>query len=121
MSEELERAGHEITAGELADSLLEIAGANGVLDAAGAPRELELKERVQWLFLRLRDASDSAIPPADIIDGATIREMTGTVNRRTLQRWRELHGFPEPFATVGGGKIDLWDARKVRAWLEARA
>lgn len=58
------------------------------------------------------------MPLEELVTAAAVRYMCGAHQRRTLIRWRESHGFPEPVLKTGD--VELWDAREVRAWLRQR-
>lgn len=61
------------------------------------------------------------IPPRDIIGNYEVRQLCGGVTRHTLLAWRRDRGFPKPIRTLKGTpKTELWDAREVRAWFDAR-
>lgn len=53
----------------------------------------------------------------DIIDGVTVRQMLGVTTRHALLRWRAKPGFPKPMTVTAGG-VELWNRRRVAAWLE---
>lgn len=61
---------------------------------------------------------DQLVRPCDLIDNKHVRDLAGGIERRTLIQWRERRGFPAPFTTPRCSS-ELWDVRKVRAWLEA--
>jgi hypothetical protein len=58
--------------------------------------------------------------PRDIIGGAEVRRMCGGITRHTLINWREKRSFPAPVRVLRDTKVELWDARQVRAWLRAQ-
>lgn len=64
--------------------------------------------------------STEPIPPRHIAGNAEIRHICGGITRHTLIAWRKTEGFPEPVRVLRRSKVELWDARQVRAWLAQR-
>lgn len=65
-------------------------------------------------------ATAKVVPLRHIVSKAEVRKLCGNITRHTLISWRETQGFPAPVRNLRLSKVDLWDAREVRAWLAQR-
>lgn len=57
------------------------------------------------------------VVPDDLVASSDIADMLH-VSRGCVSNWKKRDdSFPDPVATVGNGKIDVYSARDIRDWI----